>query len=298
MTVTALKTRVSYTGDASTVDFAFDMRIRKDADIYVYLDTVKQSTGYEVLGGMIQDGIVQFAAAPNSGVVIDIVRVPDWLQEMDLISGGMNPDSVEYSIDHLVHLLQHIKDRLDRMLQYSLLSTTTELELPEPVANTAIGYNNAGTALVNLVADAVCSAAFLKDCSIPFENTAYFDAEVDNGNSGTTDIINWTKGNKQKSTLTGNCTFTFVPPGGACNLILRLIQDSTGSRTVTWPKNIRWPARTEPAITTTGGAIDLISFFFDGKYYWGCSLLNMAVIYETVLNEPTKVSESVTVSIV
>jgi len=146
--------------------------------------------------------------------------------------------------------------------------------------------------LVNLPADAVCSAAYLKDCSIPLENTAFFDEEVDNGDSGTADIINWTKGNKQKSNLTGNCTFTFVPPGGACNLILRIIQDSNGSRTVTWPENIRWPERTEPTLTTTGGAIDLISFYYDGEIYWGCILLNMAVVYEVVLNETIKVSES------
>lgn len=274
MTVTALKTRVSYTGDGSTTDFAFDMLIRKDADLYVYLDTVKQTTGYEVLGGTIQAGIVQFAAAPNSGVIIDIVRVPDWLQELDLISGGMNPDSLEYSIDHIVHILQHIKDRLDRMLQYSLLSTTTELTLPEPVANTALGYNADGDALVNLAADYLSSAAFLKDCSIPFENTAYFDEEVDNGNSGAADTIDWTKGNKQKSTLTGNCTFTFTAPGGACNLVFTLIQDATGSRTVTWPDSVKWPNDTAPTLTTTGGKKDVVTFYYNGTNYLAQSVLN------------------------
>lgn len=276
MTVTALKTRVSYTGDASTTDFAFDMRIRKDADLYVYLDTVKQSTGYEVLGGTIQDGIVQFAAAPNTGVVIDIVRVPDWLQEMDLISGGMNPDSVEYSIDHLVHLLQHIKDRLDRMLQFGLLSSTTGLELPEPVGNSAIGYNSDGDALVNLPADAACSAAFLKDCSIPFEKTAYFDAEVDNGDSGAADTIDWTKGNKQKSKLTNNCTFTFTAPGGQCNLILKLIQDDTGSRTVTWPASVKWPQGNAPTLTTDADAVDIVAFYYDGVSYYGMASLKFS----------------------
>lgn len=274
MTVSALKTRVSYTGDASTTDFTFDMRIRKDADLYVYLDEVKQSTGYEVLGGTIQDGIVQFAAAPNSGVVIDIVRVPDWLQELDLISGGMNPDSLEYGIDHIVHILQHIKDRLDRMLQYALLSSTTGLELPEPVGDTAIGYNTAGDGLVNLPADAACSAAFLKNCSIPFENTAYFDAEIDNGNSGASDTIDWGAGNKQKSTLTNNCTFTFTAPDGPCNLVLGLVQDATGSRTVTWPASVKWPASTAPVLTTTANAVDIIAFYYDGTNYYGGSSLN------------------------
>lgn len=276
MVVSALKTRVSYTGDASTVDFAFDMRIRKDANLYVYLDTVKQTTGYEVLGGTIQNGIVQFAAAPNTGVVIDIVRVPDWLQELDLISGGMNPDSLEYSIDHIVHILQHIKDRLDRMLQFGLLSSTTGLELPEPVGDTAIGYNTAGDALVNLPADAACSAAFLKDCSIPFEKTAYFDEEVDNGNSGAADTIDWGAGNKQKSTLTNNCTFTFTAPDGPCNLILELHQDTTGSRTVTWPGTVVWPDGSAPTLSTGVDAIDVVAFFWNGTSYFGVASLNFS----------------------
>lgn len=274
MTVDALKTRVSYAGDASNTDFTFDMRINDDSDLEVYLDGVIQTTGYEVLGGKIQDGIVQFAAAPNSGVVIDIVRVPDWLQEMDLIVGGMNPDSLEYGIDHIVHILQHIKDRLDRMIQYSLLSSTTELELPEPVGDTAIGYNTAGDALVNLPADAACSAAFLKNCSIPFENTAYFDAEVDNGDSGAADTIDWTKGNKQKSTLTNNCTFTFTEPGGVCNLILELHQDATGSRTVTWPASVKWPDSTAPTLSAGANAVDIIAFYYDGTNYYGVGNLN------------------------
>lgn len=275
MVVSALKTRVSYTGDGSQTDFAFDMRIRKDADLYVYLDTVKQTTDYEVLGGTIQDGNVQFAAAPNSGVVIDIIRVPDWLQELDLIAGGLDPDSLEYGIDHIVHLLQHIKDRLDRMLQFSLLSSTIDLELPEPVADTAIGYDSSG-GLVNLPADFVSSAAFLKNCSIPFENTAYFDAEVDNSDSGAADTIDWGVGNKQKSTLTDNCTFTFTAPDGQCNLILRLIQDATGSRTVTWPGTVKWPSGTAPTLSTGANAIDIIALYWNGTSYFGVASLNFS----------------------
>lgn len=274
MTVNTLKTRVSYTGDASNTDFAFDMLINEDSDLEVYLDGVKQTTGYEVLGGTIQAGIVQFAAAPNSGVVVLIIRVSDYKQLLDLISGGLNPDTVEYALDKIVHKLQNLNDRLNRSPQFGIISPTTGLELPEPVGDTAIGYNTAGNALVNLAANAACSAAFLKNCSIPFENTAYFDSEVDNGDSGATDTIDWTKGNKQKSTLTNNCTFTFTAPGGQCNLILRLIQDATGSRTVTWPAAVKWPSGTPPVLTTTANAVDIVAFFYNGTNYYGVANLN------------------------
>jgi hypothetical protein len=106
-------------------------------------------------------------------------------------------------------------------------------------------------------------------------NTAYF-AETDNGNSGTADTIDWTASNKQKSTLTGNCTFTFTAPGGPTSLILRLVQDATGSRTVTWPASVKWPGGIAPTLTTTANQIDIISFYYDGTNYYGNSSLNFA----------------------
>jgi len=106
--------------------------------------------------------------------------------------------------------------------------------------------------------------------------TAQFSSEVDNGNSGAADTINWTAGNKQKSTLTDDCTFTFVEPSGACNLILKLVQDATGSRTVTWPGDVYWPAGTAPTLTTDADGVDIIAFYYDGTDFYGQAALAFA----------------------
>lgn len=103
--------------------------------------------------------------------------------------------------------------------------------------------------------------------------TAYF-TETDNGNSSTADTIDWTLSNKQKSTLTGNCTFTFTAPPGPCNLLLKLVQDATGSRTVTWPAAVKWSGGTAPTLTTTASRADIITFYYDGSSYYGTSVLN------------------------
>jgi len=95
---------------------------------------------------------------------------------------------------------------------------------------------------------------------------AYFDAEFDNGNSGAADIINWTIGNKQKSTLTANCVYTFTAPSGPCNVILKVIQDGTGGRVITWPATVQSPF---PDYSTTAGKTTIIAFYFDGTNYWG-----------------------------
>lgn len=103
---------------------------------------------------------------------------------------------------------------------------------------------------------------------VVFNTTATFDAEYDNGNSGTSKTIDWGNGNKQKITLTGNCTFTFTAPDtGVGNFLIRLIQDGTGSRTVTWPASVKWPADTAPTLTTTAAAIDIVSLYWTGVRY-------------------------------
>jgi len=42
--------------------------------------------------------------------------------------------------------------------------------------------------------------------------------------------------------------------------VVRLKQDATGSRTVTWWSGIKWPANTAPTLSTTANAIDVFQF--------------------------------------
>ena len=103
--------------------------------------------------------------------------------------------------------------------------------------------------------------------------TISFTAEYDNGNSGTAKTINWTNGQKQKVTLTGNCTFTFTAPVGPCSgLVLRLIQDGTGSLTVVWPAapTTLWPNnRTLPTLSTAAASVDFAAFYYNGTSHFG-----------------------------
>ena len=114
------------------------------------------------------------------------------------------------------------------------------------------------------------------DC-FKMTETAYFDAEFDNGDSGAADTISWKVGNKQKSTLTANCTYTFTAPSGPCNVLLKIIQGGSGSYTVTWPATVMWPGGIAPVLSTGVGDIDLISFYYDGNNYLGLSNYNFSV---------------------
>jgi hypothetical protein len=99
-------------------------------------------------------------------------------------------------------------------------------------------------------------------------------AEVDNGSSGATATIDWTEGNHQMIILSNTCVLSFGRPDGACDLVLRLIQDGSGSRTVTWDGSVLWPGGTAPTLSTGAWDIDVLRFYFDGANYYGSSNLD------------------------
>ena len=100
--------------------------------------------------------------------------------------------------------------------------------------------------------------------------------EVNDGNSGAADTIDWTTGQKHRSTLSDNVTYTFTDPPGPCNLMLILVQDATGSRTATWPATVQWPGGTAPTLSTAATAVDAISLYFDGTNYLSQEALNFS----------------------
>lgn len=111
------------------------------------------------------------------------------------------------------------------------------------------------------------------DSSTKAASTAFVQAaiatRVDDGNSSTADTIDFSAGNVHKSTLTGNCTYTFTAPPTGSVVILEVIQDATGSRTVTWPAAVHWSGGTAPTLTTTANKVDIFTFYYNGTTYFG-----------------------------
>lgn len=95
-------------------------------------------------------------------------------------------------------------------------------------------------------------------------------AQFDVGNSGAgTAVVDWDRGNSQKITLTGNATLQFGNPLAGAHYFLRISQDATGSRTVTWPAAVHWSNGVAPTLTTTASRVDLVAFYYDGTTYFG-----------------------------
>ena len=121
----------------------------------------------------------------------------------------------------------------------------------------------------NDVANTFTALQTVEDLKIASNKHVYFNAVTDNGNSSTADTVDRGTGNIQKSTLTGNCTYTFTAPDWPWNYQLIVIQDGTGSRIATRPWTVKRPWGTAPTLTTTASATDIISFLYDGtSYFW------------------------------
>lgn len=128
-------------------------------------------------------------------------------------------------------------------------------------------------ALFNLSEDTTPELGGELDCGA---HSVGFTQQSGTGDGTTT--IDWKLGNKYKHTFgSQNETFTFTAPSNPCNLLLVLIQDGTGSRTVTWPATVKWPGGTAPTLTTDASSIDIVSFYYDGTNYFGVASLAFAV---------------------
>ena len=90
---------------------------------------------------------------------------------------------------------------------------------------------------------------------------------VDNGNSGAATLTpNAANGTVQKYTLTGNITLSaFATPLAGQSVTLILVQDATGSRTLTSTMKFAGGSKT---LSTAANAIDIMTVFYDGTTYY------------------------------
>ena len=110
--------------------------------------------------------------------------------------------------------------------------------------------------------------------TVLINKTLVFSDEYNAGSSGTAITIDWTLRNRQRVSVNNNCTITFTAPLGVTNILLKLTNASAGSKTVTWPGNVRWPNGTAPTLSSGSGAIDLINCYYDGTNYFCTPTLN------------------------
>jgi hypothetical protein len=79
----------------------------------------------------------------------------------------------------------------------------------------------------------------------------------------------------QRITLTANCTITLPAPQQGKSILVNVVQDATGGRTVTWAVSgtttLKWGDQGAPVLSTGAAKQDLISFVCVKNAWFGVS---------------------------
>lgn len=150
--------------------------------------------------------------------------------------------------------------------------TITALTFVSDVATGTSPFTVASTTVVtNLNADTVDgiegTALVKKDGTTPITGKQEIKSTFQQWNDATdeaTITFDLDLSNKQRVTLADNRTLALSNPDGAQAFTIRLLQDATGSRTVTWFATIKWAGGSEPTLTTTASKADTFMFIRTG----------------------------------
>lgn len=137
---------------------------------------------------------------------------------------------------------------------------------PDSTAITAIiGASNPYTVIADVQVDSGETTILDADITDQRVEASYISRPesrpiYDNGNSGAAATIDWSNGDTQKITLTDNCTLTFSNVKEGQYLTLYVIQDGTGSRTLTYPAGTKHVDGSAPDLSTAAAAKDILGF--------------------------------------
>ena len=233
MTISTTTARVAYTGDGSTTAFAVPFYFLANADLDVYQDgTLKTiTTHYTVTGaGVEAGGTVTFGTAPALDESVVIVRDTALTQATDYPPNDPFPAaSHERALDRLTMIAQRNRDLIDRSFRLSDDDVSgASTELPTPEALGVIGWNAAGTALVNYDAESLAGAVAAVDWIVDtFSGTGAqtaFTLTRDPGVAANCDVsisgVTQTPGVDFTVSST-TLTFTAAPASGTGNVCVR-----------------------------------------------------------------------------
>ena len=92
---------------------------------------------------------------------------------------------------------------------------------------------------------------------------------VDLGTVGATETVAWSSGDRQKMTLDENLTITFSGAAEGQTLTLYMLQDGTGTNTITFSDTVVWAGDSTPSWTTTADKWNIAVITYVGGEYLG-----------------------------
>lgn len=152
-----------------------------------------------------------------------------------------------------------------------MATTTTNLSLTKPAVNDPVDQDKWGDQL-NANMDTLDSEAVTKTVALDFADFElsrpklkdYSETAYNAGNVSGAVALDYTNGNYQYATATGNITSLTIsnwPASGSLgSFTLELSQDGTGSRTLTLSSAYKTEGGAGITLTTTASATDILTF--------------------------------------
>lgn len=148
--------RVQYVADGVQLAFTYPFAVFAIADLEVWLDDMRQTTGFTLSGvGVSHGGSVLFGAPPAAGTWVTLRRRLALARTTDFQADGViRAKTLNDELDYQIAALQQVAEEVARSPRRSPLSASTaNLTLPEPAPSRGLKWNSDGTALVNTVHD-------------------------------------------------------------------------------------------------------------------------------------------------
>lgn len=88
-------------------------------------------------------------------------------------------------------------------------------------------------------------------------------------------VFDWTAARAYPLTLDNSIVAVeFVDPADVGDYVILVTQVGGGHTIAGWPSVVRWFGGAPPVITATNGAVDKLTFFWDGTNYYGSAQQN------------------------
>ena len=246
------------TYNGSNTTFSLGTQVGSPAQLLVSHDGVIQKAGtdYSLASGGTQ---ITFSTAPASGASIFIVEISGAVGGP--LASDLNGAELILDVDADTTLRADTDDQIDIKI-----ANTDHLKLATSSGDTVIQPTTDAKDIIIKQFDGTSLVEFNDGAYSKFTAMAYFpEATLTDGSS-----IDWNvlTSPVAKVTLGGNRTLNAATGAQAGQFVsLLIIQDGTGSRTVTFNAAYEFKDDTAPTLTTTASKGDLFVFRYNGSKY-------------------------------
>ena len=246
------------TYNGSNTTFSLGTQVGSPAQLLVSHDGVIQKAGtdYSLASGGTQ---ITFSTAPASGASIFIVEISGAVGGP--LASDLNGAELILDVDADTTLRADTDDQIDIKI-----ANTDHLKLATSSGDTVIQPTTDAKDIIIKQFDGTSLVEFNDGAYSKFTAMAYFpEATLTDGSS-----IDWNvlTSPVAKVTLAGNRTLNAATGAQAGQFVsLLIIQDGTGSRTVTFNAAYEFKDDTAPTLTTTAAKGDLFVFRYNGSKF-------------------------------